>query len=361
MPPQSAFDRWSAGIRARLQVNPIRQSNVIELSFKDGNPQFAADLLNAVVKNRINRQTSFSQQDEAVTFYKEQAAVLAERVQVAAQALQDFYEREGIVGGPVEREALRTRLTDVRGQIATAETDLSEARSRVAYLKDALRGVPKEVRTVGGGSGSMQDRVLELMMERSKLAPRYAPTSVKLMEIDRQIAEAKRLMQEEQRLVAAASTSANPTYLDVERELINTDAQRVALEARLTSLREQEASGLAQMQNLTRGNSTLERLELELNEAKDAQRTYVTKQEAARFSSALDDSQLLNISVTEWAQVPTLPSGSRSFLYLLAGALGGFLAGVVAAFVWDRIDPRVKSTGEVGRLSGLPIIGEVSG
>jgi uncharacterized protein involved in exopolysaccharide biosynthesis len=361
MPLQSAFDQWATEIRDRLEVSPVRQSNVIEMAFADGTPQFAADVLNALIRHRIAGQTSFSQQDEAVSFYKEQAAVLAERVKVAENAVRDFYQREGIVGGPEEREALRGRLATVRGELGITETALSEARVRVTFLQEALQKLPRDVRTTAAGSGSMQEQVLQLMMERSKLLPRYAPTSVKILEIDRQIAEAKRLMQQEQRLVSAASTSANPTYLEVERNLIDAEATRVTLEARLAALREQEVGSLAQMQNLVNGTSNLERLELELSQAKDSHRTYVAKQESARFSSALDDSQILNISVTEWAQVPTIPEKARGAWYLLLGALAGFTAGAVVAYVWDRIDPRVKSSAEVGRLTGLPIIGEVSG
>jgi uncharacterized protein involved in exopolysaccharide biosynthesis len=360
VPEPTAYEDWVASVQKRLVVSPVRLSNVIELSYSDPNPEFSADVVKALVAYRMKRQSSFSQQDEAVGFYDEQSRLLGERVREAEEALQAFYEHEGIVGGVEERKALRDRLAEIRTARARAVTESAEAKMRAGFLQKALREVPERVEVPNSAGGSMQSRVLELMLERSKLLSRYAPTSVKIVDLDLQIAEAKRLLQEEKKLIAETAAARNPTYADLEKELIQTHALLVALDARTTALTEEEHGYLEQMQRLVKGTSTLEHLETNLERAKEAHRTYIGKREDARFSSALDASQILNITVTEPATVPTAPIPARPAINALLGALAGLVVGVSVAFVRDLIDPTVKSVAEVGRLTGVPVLGEVS-
>lgn len=357
-PEPSAFDGRVAAVQSRLIVSAVRASNVIELSFTDRDPEFARKLLDGVIAYRMGRQVTLSQQDEARTFYQKQSRLLADRVRAAEVALQEFYEQEGIVGGSEERDAVRDRLADIRTTFAETQTELAEARVRADYLGKAIRSVPRKTGS-GASGGSMQDRVLELMLERSKLLSRYAPTSVKISDLDHQIAEAKRLLREEQGMIAAAGEM-NPTYSELEQDLIETRASVASLQAKADALTEQEHSHLERMRDLVRGASTLEQLEATLERAKEAHRTYIGKEESARFSSALDASQILNILVTQAPVAPDSPLPGRRLAYTLLGALLGFVFGGALAYLLDRIDPAVKSAAEVGRLTGLPIIGEVS-
>jgi uncharacterized protein involved in exopolysaccharide biosynthesis len=354
----TAFDAWVDSVRDRLVVSSFPKTNVIELSLKDPRKEFATAALEALIAYRMARQASFSQQDEAMEFYDAQSRLLGERVRQAEDALQAFYQREGIVGGPKERDAMRDRLADIRTSLAKAGTELAEARVRVDFLRKALRELPR-VTAAGESGASVQNQILALMLERSKLLSSYAPTSVKIVDLDRQIAEAKRLLSEERKLINDASAAPNPTYTDVQTELIQTQANLVALEARQVALTGEERGYLEQLQNLVKGTSTLERLETDLERAKEGLRTYIRKREDARFSNALDTSQILNIAVTEPPAVHATPAPARAGTYALLGALVGLVVGVALAYARDLIDPTVKSAAEVNRLTGLPIIGEV--
>lgn len=357
-PAPSGFDTWVDSVRDRLVVSSFPKANVIELSLKDARKEFATEALTALIAYRMARQASFSQQDEAMEFYDAQSRLLAERVRQAEDALQAFYQREGIVGGPKERDAMRDRLADIRTALAKTGTELAETRVRVDFLQKAVRELPR-VTAAGESGASVQNQILALMLERSKLLSSYAPTSVKIVDLDRQIAEAKRLLSEERKLITDAAAAPNPTYTDVQTEFIQTQANLVALEARQIALAGEERGYLEQLQKLVKGTSTLEQLETDLDRAKEGLRTYIRKREDARFANALDTSQILNIAVTEPPAVPATPAPARVGTYTLFGALVGLIAGMALAYVRDLVDPTVKSAAEVNRLTGLPIIGEV--
>lgn len=358
-PEPSAFEAWVQRVRNRLVVSSERLSTMISMSFTDSTPEFAAEVLNSLIAYRMKGQTQLSRQDEALGFFEEQSQLLAERVRHAEEALRAFYEREGIVGGPEERQKLRDRLAEIHTLLAQSDTELAETRVRVDFLQKAMRRLPRRVEVPGTGA-SMQSRVVELMLERSKLLASYAPTSVKVADLDHQIAEAKRLLREEGKFIAEASAATNPTYAEVEKDLIQRQAQQVALEARIAALSEQEREYREQIRKSVGITSTLEQLETDLERAKVAHRTYIEKREAARFSIALDASQILNITVTEPATVPTTPVPVRTGADALLGAIAGLVAGIGLAYVRDLIDPTVKSVTEVSRLTGMRVLGEVS-
>src|SRR5262245_65341799 len=113
----------------------------------------------------MKRQTSFSDQDEAVGFYDEQSRLLGDRMHKAEKALQSFYEQEGIIGGPDERKNQRDRLTEVRGSLAKTDTELAETKVRVEFLKRALPGVPREVRAKEDAGGTLRTQLVDLMVQ----------------------------------------------------------------------------------------------------------------------------------------------------------------------------------------------------
>ncbi|MFG1700913.1 Wzz/FepE/Etk N-terminal domain-containing protein [Nonomuraea sp. NPDC049309] len=58
---------------------------------------------------------------------------------------------------------------------------------------------------------------------------------------------------------------------------------------------------------------------------------------------------------------PAAPSSPSLPLYLGTGLMLGLLAGVAAAYVRDRLDTRLRTPADVERLTGLPVLGDLSG
>src|SRR5690606_9060354 len=58
---------------------------------------------------------------------------------------------------------------------------------------------------------------------------------------------------------------------------------------------------------------------------------------------------------------PDAPSSPSLPLYLGTGLMLGLLAGVAAAYVRDRLDTRLRTPADVERLTGLTVLGDLSG
>jgi tyrosine-protein kinase Etk/Wzc len=132
-----------------------------------------------------------------------------------------------------------------------------------------------------------------------------------------------------------------------------------AVGARVEALRTQVAEYKTQVGHLDEISSEQERLESAVASAKEAAGTYSKKEEEARFTTALDESNLVDIAIAEKAEVPTVPEKSKQSIMLILGALMSLVVGVGLAFVRDRLDPAVKSAAEAKSVTGLPILAEV--
>ena len=365
IPMPTGLDDWIDETVSHLSVSPLGRSNLIEISFDSGDPDWAANLVNKLIARHIERHTKLNQQSEAREFYEKQRELLAQTSTDAEAALQQFYSREQVEPTAERRTAMRSRLADLQTTLANSETELAEGTARINFLQTEIKNHPRNIPTeerVGESPTAriLKSKILDLEMQKSQLLATYLPTSVKVQDIDRQIVEAKRLLKESKDTLADTTTAINPAHQTLEVDLAHTQAQMAAVAARVGSLRSQIADYRERVTHLDTIASEQEHLEQQLAAAKGSYTTYAKKEEEARFSSALDESSIVNIAIAEHATVPSAPEKSKSLIIFGAGTLLSLLAGVGLAFLRDRLDPAVKSAAEAHGVTGLPILAEVS-
>lgn len=140
-------------------------------------------------------------------------------------------------------------------------------------------------------------------------------------------------------------------------------------ESALTALSEQQQAVLAKLRHVNTSLGTtirgLSRLPKGSPERAIAlQRQGVLDRQAA--SLALKYDALRTVAVTPGAIIsraapPAAPSSPSLPLYLGTGLMAGLLTGSVAAYARDRLDTRLRTAADVERLTGLPVLGDLSG
>jgi tyrosine-protein kinase Etk/Wzc len=203
----------------------------------------------------------------------------------------------------------------------------------------------------------VRSRVLELELQKTELLTRYAPTSTVIRDIDRQIAEVGRLLKGTGK--GGSVSAMTPAHEDLGVELVAVRAQKAALEGRAEALRRQTTGYRAMLSRFDSVDTERQRLENEVLTAKEAYLTYLRKEETARFTSALDESRILNLAIAEPASVPTTPEQRPAMLAVFMGFLLSLGAGIALAFLIDWIDPTVRSATQAAKVTGIPVIGEI--
>lgn len=366
VPPPSPFERWVRAIARDLSVAPIGKTTLIEVAYTGGDPRWAARFVNDVAQRHVERHVQLNRQSEALRFLESQRELLSDKLRQSERALQEFYERAGTDSMPEQQASLRTQLTAAEAALREANTQSAESSARVEFLAKEIRvhpqTIPGEPILGQGNPGTrISSRVLELELQRSQLLSKFAPNSLTIQDLDRQLAEAKRMLAEEEKKQGGTIGVVNPTHQALKLELAQTEAQLAALRGRTDALRKQIIDYRAKLEHLDSVSSEQERLNREVTSAKESLATYLKKVEAARFSNALDESRIVNVTIVEPAAVPISPMPSKTNLIILLGAVMSLAAGVGLAFVTDRLDPAVKSAAEAQKISGLPILADIPG
>ncbi|MEM8995547.1 MAG: Wzz/FepE/Etk N-terminal domain-containing protein [Acidobacteriota bacterium] len=364
-PPATHLDVRAKQLQGKLVPRSISGTNVIEIALGGGEPTWTARFVNDLVDQHIKRIAKFNEEARASNFYLEQRNLLYVRWKEAQEALSEFRKRHGTDLLSGDEAHLRKVLSQLEADRVATETRVLENEAKVGYLQEKIENLPDTIAAESTVTESdtvklIKQNILSLALERSELLSRYTPTSTRIQDIERRIEEARKLLSEtEDTTLEEVMTAANPALQSLEIELVTTDANLAASQARKQALDEQIESYRQKLSRLELLGTELRRLANDVENKENAHQNYLQKEEEARLSSSLDESGIVNLAIFERAEPPVAAEASKSLFVILGGMIGGIALGVLAAFIRDFLDPRLKGSAQAFRLSGTPIIAEI--
>ena len=237
-----------------------------------------------------------------------------------------------------------------------------ETEQRVQALKTQMQSMqPRmttEVRTSDNSQllQQLKSTLLNLELKKTELLTKYEPTYRLVQEVDRQIADAKSAIDEEEnKPVREQTTDQNPDYQWAQTELTKAQADLSGLKARAAAAASIAAQYHETAQRLDQDGLVQQDL---LQAAKTQQENYllyVRKREEARINDALDQRGILNVALVEQPIVPALPSRSPLSAVLLMFFLAGS-ASLATAFAVDFMDPSFRTPDELANYLGAPVL-----
>lgn len=361
-PHPSALDRRVVATAERLQILPVRRSNVVGLAFEDADPIFAAEFLNQFVRVFLGAYARATEPGQAEGFFDRQSALLAGKLHDSEIALQEFRGRAGIVDLDEQRKSVVSALTAAEADLDRVQVDLAASRSRRGAIDRTLpkvqRMVPSARREVHEATSQVRGHLMMLEVKRADLLQKYRDDSIRVRELDEQIRAAKDTLQR----AAAAPTqeheyALNKTFEALEVEGAMESARVDELAARAVALADKVAELRQRALAFDTQALDLERLERERRLDEEVYTSYVQQREAARLSNALNQSQILNLAVAAPATAPVSPVRPRLRSNLAFAVLLGLALGILAAFVRDAAAGGIDFPEDIERASGLDVLG----
>ena len=332
----------------RLQVEPVRNTRLVKVSFESRSPELAAQVANtladAVIAQQFDDKKDASQY--ATRFLTAQVNEARQVLQSSEVLLSQFLEENDIlfvterVGERVgERQALISQelatlsdaLIKAKGERIAKESMLTQATratadSLPAVLQDPLIAHLKEEAT------KLEGRYRELGQSFKPEYPRMQRLAENIQEVRRQIHA------EIQRFVDAARAEYRAA---LQKEI---EVRKLADEQR----------GLARKLDGQMARYNLLRREVDTN--RELYTGLSTRLKETQVSSSL---LLSNISVVDRADVPLKRSSPRTGLNLLIGCLVGLVGGVGLAFLFEYLDTNIRDPREVEAILRVPTLGLV--
>lgn len=337
---------WIAGkIQNYLEVEPSRTSNMIQVSFRGSDPDFAAAMANAFAQSYI--QTSLELRTEparlTTTFFNAQIKSLAETLEQARAKLSAYQREHGIVAVEEPLDVEMRRLADLSSQLVATQAQSIDANSRLRQLDNAVK---ESGRADTVSDVLMNPLVQNLKADLARAENKLAEASEKLgrnhpeyQRLSAEIESIKRKIESEVRVVSAS----------------------VANSARAARQREAElrAAMTAQKDKVLGSTEKRDELILLTREVENAQRTY--DMAAQRFGQSRMASQTdqTEIAVLNRAVPPLRASSPRLMLNMLLALFLGGLLGVSFGFGVEMLDRRVRSPEDLQSVLGIPVLGMI--
>ncbi len=326
---------------ARLDVEPVRDSQIVEVSFRSLRPDLAAQAVNTLAEVYIQQTLEFRYRvsAEAGSWLANEADEQARKVQTAEAALQAFKEQQGLVSIDERRTLLEQKLKDLGAALTVAKT----RRLQKEALYQQMQGVanPEDL------PGVIESPLVQSL--RSELA-----------NLERQGAE----------LAAKGNLERHPDVVRLNQEIRGT-RQKIALEARrviqgarndFEASAGEEARVAEALEAAKTESLSLEKRGLQYDALKrdlDASRTLAGQLVARqKQTDVARDIRASTIHVVDPATVPQDPLRPRPLRDVGLAVLLGLLCAAVAAFVSDYLDTSVGRPRDVRRL-GLPLLGVI--
>ncbi|HEC68502.1 MAG TPA: polysaccharide biosynthesis tyrosine autokinase [Candidatus Desulfofervidus auxilii] len=332
---------------ARLDIKPIRNSRLVNISFEAHDPQLAAQIANTHAKLYIEQslERKFSASKEAVNWLNKRIKEVKEKLQKSEEALRNYKQAHDLVSIDFEESHnIRVqRLNELNTALMEAKTKRIEKENLYRELK-RISDKPEMIESMPAVVANpliqqLKAEYIKIKADYSKLSQRYGPEHPKMIRLRSEIKELKAKIASEVKKIARS----------IETEYRVAKKQEEALNK---ALEEEKKKALALSEKEIQYN-VLKR-EVEINRT-----LYESLLKRAKETNITEDLQVSNVTIVDPARIPDVPFKPKKGLNILLATIVGLTMGIGLAFFLEYLDDTIKTPEEVERYLKIPFLGYV--
>jgi chain length determinant protein EpsF len=335
------FRDWLAQLLLRkVDVVLSRDSNVLEITYKNSDPQFAAAVANAFANayQQVSIDLKVAPSQQASSYFNEEIKRRREAYDEAQRKMSKYQEETGIVNTDNHYDVENSRLNDLSTQMVMAQAQAMEATSRRTAASGAGAGASPDVtnntlvQTLKANLGASESKLAQLSQRLGTRHPDYMAAKA---DVDNLRAELNKQIG-----IASSAVGANASVF-VKRE---------------SELREAVAAQKVKVLDLNRKRDQLSVLQRELDSAQDAYKTISQRATQVNLDVSAVQSDIGVLSV---AYPPLQPWAPKVFLNIILSIFVGTFLGVLVALVLELVNRRVRSVTDLQGMAGGPVLGVI--
>jgi capsular exopolysaccharide synthesis family protein len=340
-PDKAGLARTAAGVvMANRNVRALAGSRLVDITYSDPNPARAQKIAMTYAEAYIaaNLDKRFEATSGAKTFLEDQIKQAKLRLEASERTLLNFAQKEQIVVVTEKSSIAESNLSSANATLGTLVSERIKNEQLWKQLESASAiDLPQLLSnsTVDG----LRARRNALVAEYQEKLETFKPGYPAMIQIDNKIKEIDRQLAAEVKTIKSALKAAYESSL----------SQEVEMKKRIGALREEALD--------------LQKRSIEYNSLKrqvDSNRTiYDNLLQRSKEVEVAGGAGANNIFVVDRAELPGAPSSPQLSRSLLLSLLFGLGAGVVAAYVLERLDDTISSPIEIERITGLPTLGVI--
>lgn len=341
---EAAYQR----LRNKLDVDEVRNTDLLQISVLSTDPQEAADIANKIVAVYQDKRVEEEREimNRAVASMNEEVSKQQKKVDEASQEVARIRDAEGIVD--LNPEGMEDAQSPLNSIVLKQESEVNDAETRVAILSNQLEQIEKlkgedlmrmmatlkiDDPTIQKILPNYQDAVAnEALLLNSGLGENHP--KVKALRAQKDVFTKQ--LEEQVTIIRSA----------LEKNLAAAQTTRDSLRTRLEEINQKQLSVKNASATYTRAKNNYIKEKMLLDGVRTRAQTQTMELAMPRMA----------VSVKQVAEPPSYPARPRVALNLALGALVGLVVGLGLAFFIEYLDTSVKTMEDVESLLGVPVL-----
>jgi len=326
-------------IRKKIEVKPIRETKLVEVSYTSPSPVLAADLVNTLcgefIDFSVEKRSEHTQ--EASDFLSEQIGILRLELEARERELLTYSEEKEMDLLSDTESASLNKFQDLSEALTQAQIDRYRAQAEYQELKNlAVDSIPQsvtnpalqQIRTEYISTKSEYDRKREVYGENY---PEMTQIRAKLNSLQKEL---KGVVDDAYSNYSAALRREN--YLRTSVENQRTEVAR-------------------------RGSDVIlyNSLKIEVENKRNLLNSLVERQTETQVSAKLDGFRTSGISIIDKAEIPKYPVFPNKRLNLFLALVLGITGGVSLCVLIEYLDNTLKGTEDLEQIYGFSALGSI--
>ena len=344
-PAADAVNALGAGFNGRIQVSPVANTRLVDVSITSTNAVFAATAINAHVETYVERNLDHRLEtvQQTLGWLSDQVAKQQAAVEDGNLALAEYRESQDALSLNSSTDIVTTRLASLNDAVMRAEANRLQQELLYTQVADLEPGGDAALRfpAVARSPGVIQitTRLTQLEADKVRLSGRYGERHPEIVKINSEIANARLQVDTEVRRAIQATRNTYQSALDEEQRLLREfDQQKLRAE----DLSRKEV-----------GYGVLER------QAESYLRVYENLLEQQAELQVVANNRTNNVRLMDRAQVPGAPFTPNVRRDWTTALVIGLLFAVGLVGVVEYLDDTVKTPDDIRRRLQLPMLGLV--
>jgi succinoglycan biosynthesis transport protein ExoP len=332
------------------------------------------------IKNLGDKITAFKEKHDGLlpeqqNFNREQVARFEMEIKALDTSIRNAEERKiylqgqiatvkpetptiGVTGerivAPADRlKALEITLADLESKFSPDHPDVRKVRREMAELK-------KLAGQTGDAASIRRKKITQLQSELAVLQGKYSDQHPEVKKLKAEIARLEQEPEAKSSTPGITGEAENPVYISLTTQIKAADTDAA-------SFRSQQATAREEMQKYRKRLEDAPKVEQEyLALTRDYQNAHAKYQEVmnkileARIGEGMEEHQKgEKFTLIDPASYPETPVSPQRWLILLAGVVCSLGVGFGTVALAEHLDHSVKSSDELARLTGLPVLGSI--
>jgi uncharacterized protein involved in exopolysaccharide biosynthesis len=336
-----ALDR----LKANLDVQALRKSDVILLSCDGPSPETAQQALTRLIEYFFEEHSQFSRNPRTAHLFGEQVTRLREELQRSEKELEQWKTKSGLAVPEEQQKLVVNRVGRLEDELLQARSSQAVTIAEVQWLRDRLARLPKTqvtAHTTGmpnQAADGMRNQLYLLQLKELELLSKYPAEHPEVQMVRKQLAAAQKILDREEGSRQQSTNSIPRVYEETQLALLQKESLLVGFKVKIETVEKQLAREQKGLQELNAAFLQTQKLQREIDLLGGQYRRAVAALEQTQIDQAMKSERISNINVVQPPTYDLRPVRPRKRYNFALGLLFAVAGSVSLGVLCESLTP----------------------